>query len=81
MDISGILSFTGLVLDIVGIIAIFFFGLPPEVSRGGVQLLGWGVNEKAVKKAKYYDFISTFALLIVIAGFTLQAIAQGLRIW
>ena len=81
MDISGILSFTGLVLDIVGVIAIFRFGLSPAVTKDGAQFFTFGVDVKEVKKAKYYDIISKFALLIVIVGFMLQAIGQGLRIW
>jgi len=65
----------GLVLDIAGVILLFFFGLPPELNRGGKNyLLLEQPNEDEARKAKGYEIVSWFALVLLIAGF-------GLQIW
>lgn len=66
----------GLVLDIIGVILLFRFGLPPSVDiRPRVPYLGRGDPEE-IKKARLYDKISLVALVVLIAGFVLQIIGN-----
>ncbi|MBU3259301.1 hypothetical protein KPG71_04660 [Roseovarius sp. PS-C2] len=69
----------GLVLDIAGVILLFFFGLPPEVRRGGksfIILEGSDTpdSKKEASKAKWFDRTSWLALGLLVLGF-------GLQIW
>ena len=65
----------GLVMDVVGVVLIFRFGLPPPVSRGGHTLLALeGDDPKEAKKAQWFDRLSEAGALLVILGFALQII-------
>ena len=68
-----LLSTIGLSLDIIGVILLFFFGLPPKkaVSRGAVRL-AVGYDEDEAIRAKWYDRCSRLALTMIILGFGLQ---------
>lgn len=71
----------GLCLDIVGVIMLFFFGLPPEVRRGGKSFLVLESStneesEKEARKARWYDRASWLALVLLIAGFGLQIVSN-----
>jgi hypothetical protein len=69
------LGIWGLILDIVGVILIWFFGLPPELNRSGRDtFVSLKINESEKRKAKIYDFISATALLLLILGFALQIV-------
>lgn len=72
---SELVNTVGLILDIVGVILLFRFGLPPDVSRSGGNLLTWGVDEDEVKKGKRYDKISWTALAVIVLGFALQIVS------
>lgn len=63
----------GLVLDIIGVVLLFKFGLPPSVNRHGHNFttLG-GQDEDEIKTGKLYDRISWGALALLVIGFGLQ---------
>ncbi len=72
MTISIIISSTGLICDIIGVIILFFFGLPPDISKTGSIGLCVGTDEKEKGKAKKYNQVSGFALILIVVGFVLQ---------
>lgn len=77
MELANFLNISGLVLDIVGVVLLFKFGLPPNgVSRRGPSLLLEQDDPERSNKVKLYDRISYAALAILIVGFTLQIIAN-----
>ena len=65
----------GLSLDIVGVILLFRFGLPPNVRRSGAIHVTFDVDEDEVRKAKHYDRISWSALIFIVLGFLLQIVS------
>lgn len=67
-----LLSTIGLSLDILGVILLFFVGMPPNVRRGGGRYLLVGQDEGEARKAKRYDWYSRLALIMVVVGFGLQ---------
>ncbi len=69
----------GLILDIAGVILLFKFGLPDEVSKDGTgAILLESVDADEIKKWHHYRFISKIALLLLVIGFALQAISNYL---
>ena len=74
---SEIVNSVGLGLDIVGVVLLFRFGLPPDVNRHGHGfLMIEGENEEEIKKAKIYTWISYVALACLIVGFALQILSN-----
>ena len=65
----------GLSLDIVGVILLFLFGLPPKVSRGGGVPMEWSGTPEDSRKAKRYEMISWGALAVIVLGFVLQIVS------
>ena len=71
----------GLVLDIVGAILLFIYGLPENISREGYSnLVTEEVDEKEVRLANFYDRMGRLGLLLLISGFVLQLVANLLQI-
>ena len=63
----------GLVFDVLGVVLLWKFGLPEDVSRSGS--IGYSVCdpiESEKKKAKLYDCLSHWALFFIVLGFVLQ---------
>lgn len=72
---SSEISAFGLCLDIIGVLLLWRFGLPPDVRRSGHSYLVLeGEDENEKKKAKLYDKISHAAILLIVIGFALQAV-------
>ena len=73
---SETINTVGLALDIVGVVLLFRFGLPPDVRRGGtVSLILEQTDEDEARKAKRYDKFSYSALVMIVIGFLLQIVA------
>lgn len=80
---AEVVNSVGLFLDIVGVILLFRYGLPPEgVSRTGGTILHWGTDketrEKAREKRRHYEFLSWSALGFLVTGFILQIVSNFL---
>lgn len=64
---------TGLGLDIIGVILIFFFGIPPKIDREGyVHIIAEQTDVEEKRKVQLYDRLSNAALILIIVGFILQ---------
>ena len=70
----------GLVLDIIGVILLFFFGLPSRVTRKPDNAMLWPKVEEEEKqrekKFRLYSTMSHIGLLLLIVGFTLQLVGN-----
>lgn len=76
---NATISVLGLCLDIIGVLLLWRFGLPPDVRRGGVGFLMLEqTDENEAKKAVAYDRLSHVALALIVAGFVLQAFGTAL---
>ncbi len=64
----------GLSLDIVGVVMLFLFGLPPKVATQGMLALD-GADPK---QRRLYGRLSWLALFFLVAGFVLQIWASVL---
>ena len=76
--LAEIINSLGLALDIVGVVLIFRYGLPEEVNRTGASYFTNSPDPESedAKKAKRYDKLSRFGLILLVAGFTLQIISN-----
>lgn len=73
---ADIVNTVGLALDIVGVVLLFRFGLPPDVRRSGASFLVLeDTDGDEARKAHRYDKISWSALGIIVLGFILQIVS------
>ena len=76
---AAIINSAGLFLDIVGIILLFFFGMPSRVNEGP-PVLSFGEDLDSTKQRekqwKQYQLVSRFALVLLILGFALQIVSN-----
>lgn len=76
MTIPQMLNIFGLVGGIAGAVLLFLFGLPPQVSRGGVSsLLLEQVDEAEKSRAARYDRLGHVGIGLVLLAFLLQLAA------
>lgn len=76
-QLGVLVSSSGLMLDIVGVILIFLYGLPEALSREGHQyIITKQKDEKEALKAKKYDFRARIGLTLLILGFALQLVGH-----
>lgn len=67
----------GLLLDIIGAILLFKFGLPASISREGhIHLITEQVDEEEKKKGKLYDKWGKIGLGLLVIGFIFQLISN-----
>ena len=62
----------GLALDILGVVLLFLYGLTKDIRRRANILLTVGRNEEEAKRWKRYNLITWFAMVMLVAGFSLQ---------
>ncbi|MDC5839592.1 hypothetical protein OPW33_09615 [Vibrio europaeus] len=81
MELPAILSSTGLTLDIIAAMLIWFFGIPKILNRGG------GVNLKArsdnpaqekreLRREMVFDVLANLGAFLLIVGFGFQLSAN-----
>ena len=72
-----IISSVGLILDIVGALLIWKYGLPESINRKGMGFLVLeSVDDEQILKAKRYDRLSKIGLSLLILGFSLQLLSN-----
>ena len=76
-SVASVVNSVGLLLDIVGVVLLFRYGLPPAgVSRTGADVLTWGGGPEARKKGRRYVCLSWVALGCLVTGFALQIVSN-----
>lgn len=79
MDSTSIISI-GLVLDIIGVILLFLFGLPSKVKTEEGEPMEWDIaeeeEEKRKRRLRFYKIMSHIGLACLIIGFSLQLIGN-----
>lgn len=79
MTLSNIFNIVGLILDIIGVLMLFKYGIPPEVSKDGsfaITINIPGETEIAKAKGKKYTRLSNLALTLLFLGFFIQLVAN-----
>jgi hypothetical protein len=81
MTCSNILNIIGLSLDIIGVLMLFKYGLPPDISKDGSVLISMDFGtkeekEKRISEGKKYTKLSYTALVFLVGGFISQLIAN-----
>lgn len=77
---STIVNNLGLLLDIVGVIMVWRFGLPEALSRTGAQYIVTEQTDEIEKaKAMKFDRLSKVGLSLIIGGFMLQLLSNFIR--
>lgn len=66
----------GLILDVIGAVIIFVFGISSGLNKEGAS--GWILenSNEMKKKAIFYDWISRGGLFLIILGFIFQIIGN-----
>lgn len=73
MKILYLVNAAGLLFDIIGVLILAKFGLPPKVNREGTfAILTEKTDNVEIKKGKKYEKLSLLALGLIILGFVLQ---------
>ena len=79
---DGLVNTIGLLLDVIGVILVFRFGLAPDVPReasGGFLVLNGPTEaqkEEARAKWRRYRYLSYLGLLLLVLGFILQIVSN-----
>ena len=68
----------GISLNVVGVLGLFWFGMPFRLPSGGAQFLGTEVRPARLWLERLYGVLGTIALLFTLAGAVLQAYAVWL---
>ena len=73
MTTSNIVNSIGLVCDIIGAALIWRYGLPETINRGGENYIAVAqLDEAEIAKAKRFDCIARFGIILLVGGFLLQ---------
>ena len=79
MSCADIVNSIGLSLDILGVVLLFFFGLPARVRETGGTTIRWGggkSDEEAWKEYRRYRCFGRTGLALLVCGFTLQLLSN-----
>ncbi|MCW3082950.1 MAG: hypothetical protein JWP12_316 [Bacteroidetes bacterium] len=80
MKTCYLINVIGLCFDLIGVLILFKYGLPADVSRDGIQSMNMaGADPDEAKKWKKYNILSRIALLFLICGGVLQIISTWLQ--
>jgi len=80
MSCSTIVNSIGLVIDIVGALILFRFGLAPKIDvEGHVHLILEQVDEGEIALAKRYKSSSSIGIILIGIGFLFQLISNFLN--
>ncbi len=79
MSTSNLANSIGLVCDIIGAVLIWRYGLPIPISRSGARyLVMQQKNETEIAKARRYDCITRWGIILLVSGFVLQLVSSFL---
>jgi hypothetical protein len=77
--LSTSVNSVGLALDILGVLLVWCYGIPAEVSRSGVvYVVTSHPSDSDIAKAKRFDRFATAAIALLVLGFGLQLVSNFL---
>ncbi len=79
VNIANTVGSLGLILDVVGVILLFVYGLPSKIHTPPKLLLESGLTEKELAENKKIEFWARTGLVLIGIGFILQIASQWLR--
>lgn len=80
MTCTTVLSSIGLVMDMIGVLLLWKFGLPEPISRKGhVNLISEKSDQTEIAKAKVYDRLAFVAVSLLLLGFALQLLSNFVK--
>jgi hypothetical protein len=80
MGALKLLAVIGLFLDMIGVIFIFFFGIPPRLDiEGNTYIITEEKDKDEIRLAKRYKIFSYFGLIFVFTGFLMQLLSYLLK--
>jgi hypothetical protein len=72
-----ILNIIGLILNFIGTVMLYFFGLSQNIDSKGTILLALEQTEKKeIVRYKRYKFLSQLGIFLLAIGFLIQLIAE-----
>jgi hypothetical protein len=78
-NLLRLINACGLVLDIIGVLLLWKFGLPETINRRGYSyIVREQTDETEILKAEKYDRYAKIALTLIVSGFALQFISDFL---
>ena len=78
-EIPDVINSVGLFFDIGGVILLYFYGLPEDISKTGANFFQLAdANEEEADKWKRYRKMSSLALGFLVLGFFLQLVSNWL---
>ena len=79
LHIKSIVNSVGLVLGIIGTFLVWKFGIPESISKdGSIGIILEKTDDSQIQKWQDYNFRSKMGLLMLMASFALQLIANFL---
>lgn len=75
MTAQQIVNCIGLIFDIVGVVMLFFLGLPSDLDKHGAIYSAVTINDTHVNKWKKVNKLSKIGLSLIVFGFALQLIS------
>ncbi|MFZ1301156.1 MAG: hypothetical protein WAQ27_01075 [Candidatus Microsaccharimonas sp.] len=76
MNWEANLNDLGLLLDIIGAVLLFFYGLAPLLNKDGAEMLVVGTSEHIAAKARQYELKARVGLMLIFLGFTGQLLSN-----
>jgi hypothetical protein len=79
-SVDGFFSSVGLILDIIGVLLLFKYGLPSKVSSAPIRVLEESTMEEQQRiiKNRKIRFRANFGLSLIIFGFILQFVGTNI---
>lgn len=83
IEISAYLNIVGLIFDIVGVLLVFRFAMPPGMYSEGHSLVTYpkGEHKPKVTSVETLQRRAVQGLWLIVIGFTLQAIGNTTVFW
>ncbi len=80
MVASNVLNIIGLSLNIIGVIILFFYGIPPKIDTGGYHVITTcEKDKKELKEISLYKIISSIGIILIFLGFVMQLLSYFVK--
>lgn len=82
ISMAYIINMIGLCFDITGVILLFIYGVPSEISKtGAIHLVTEQTDDEEVEKWKKYNKRSKIGLTFICIGFIMQFVSSYIQFY